>query len=135
MSVDLAATSVASRPEAIRRTVLIVDHRESIRRVLGALLEGEGFHSVTANDADSIIPLALEITPDLVTLDVARLDSIGAAVLRALKAHPILRQIPVVALVGSRATRDLAGQLGAAALLSTPVDLDELLARVKAIAA
>lgn len=130
MNIALAA-AVPRRSEPPPRTVLVVDHRESIRRVLALILEAEGLQSVTTPDAKAAVTLAREIVPDAITLDLGRSDGEGVALLAALKADPLLKHVPLVVLVSCRASRAIAEQHGAQAILNMPVDLDELLARIQ----
>jgi two-component system cell cycle response regulator len=128
-------TAVPGLAELRPRTVLIVDHRESIRRVLSLILEAEGIQSVTTDEAHVAIDLAREILPDAMTLDLGQADGEATALLRTLKADPLLKHVPRVVLVSCRGAREIAEQYGAAAILNTPVDLDELLRRIQVVTA
>ena len=72
--------------------------------------------------------LARELRPSAITLDVLMPGMDGWAVLRALKADPELRDIPVV-LVTISTTASLGFALGAADFLTKPIDRDRAVAR------
>jgi CheY-like chemotaxis protein len=74
--------------------------------------------------------LARELRPDAIALDLIMPEVDGWAVLRALKADPELRDIPVV-LVTVLGDREMGYALGAADYLTKPIDTDAL-ARVLA---
>jgi CheY-like chemotaxis protein len=70
----------------------------------------------------------------LLDLNLPRLN--GRAVLRALRAEPALRLLPVVVLTGSSEPAEItiAYNLGANAVVTKPLDLDEFLAAITSIA-
>lgn len=132
MSVALTAAA-PGLIEPPLRTVLIVDHRESIRRVLTLILEAEGVRGIATPDPALAVTIAREVIPDAVTLDLGRADADDVRVLRSIKADPLLKHVPLVVLVTCRAARAVAEEHGATAILTTPVDLDDLLARIHSV--
>ncbi|MBP6058430.1 MAG: response regulator [Nitrosomonas sp.] len=71
-----------------------------------------------------------ETQPTVILLDLnlPRID--GLTVLRTLKAHPVLRRIPIVALTTSKEDRDMhtAYDLGVNSYIVKPVDFDNFMA-------
>src|SRR5581483_1038356 len=61
--------------------ILVVDDDRSILRLLGRLLEREGFQVLTAHDGEEALTLAEEHHPDLVLSDVSmpKLDGVQLA--------------------------------------------------------
>lgn len=61
--------------------VLIADDNADIQAVLGILLRGAGFQTVTAYDGEEAVSLAAQVQPDLVLMDIVlpRLDGYTAA--------------------------------------------------------
>ena len=124
-----AGTDTASRavPESrSARTILVIDDNREAREILGRFLTRDGFDVVTAGSGDEGLRLAHEIQPAAITLDVLMPEMDGWSVLRALKADPKLRDIPVVMLtMVDDKSRGYA--LGATDYLSKPVDRELLL--------
>jgi PAS domain S-box-containing protein len=92
---------------------------------------------VTALHGASGIALALAEDPDVILLDSVMPDMDGHEVCRRLKADERLRSIPVVfltALRTDRASRIQALESGAEGFLSKPLDEQELVAEVRAMA-
>ena len=107
------------------RTVLVIDDDPEAREILECFLAREGFDVVTADSGDAGLRLAHDIEPAIITLDVLMPEMDGWSVLRALKADPGLRDIPVIMLtMVDDKSRGYA--LGATDYLSKPVDRDLL---------
>ncbi len=112
-------------------TVLVTDDEATSRRIIGAHLAREGYRVVYANSGPEALEAARREQPDAITLDILMPQVDGWSVLRDLKADPGLAHIPVV-LVSMTADRGLGFALGAAAVLSKPVDRAELTAAIQA---
>ncbi len=106
-------------------TVLIVDDDAASRDLLTTNLRREGYRTVQARGGDEALELALKLRPDAITLDVLMPKTDGWAVLGALKAHPELRDIPVI-MVTVAPDRGIGLSLGAAEVMTKPVDRAEL---------
>jgi len=120
-----------SRPSA-RRVVLIVEDDPWIQDITRELLEEEGFEIASATDGESGLKTAERLRPHLILLDISLPRMGGEELLERLRAAPLLRQIPVVAISGrpevlSERIRGLAN--GA---LRKPFDVAELLDMVHA---
>ena len=86
------------------RRVLVVDDHPSFRRCVRALLTSEGFDVVgEAEDGESALALATELSPDLVLLDIQLPDLDGFEVTRRLQANGAS---PAIVLVSSRDAAD-----------------------------
>jgi len=120
-----AAAEPARLPVAGSNTVLIIDDDQSARELLQRLLEKEGFLIYCARDGDEGLQLARKLRPAVITLDVLmpRLD--GWAVLRTLKADPLVADIPVV-LASIIDNKEMGYALGAADYLTKPIDRERL---------
>lgn len=70
-----------------------------------------------------------EPTPFVILLDLKLPKVDGFEVLRALKQHPVLRSIPVVALTTSRSSQDIrtAYELGVNSYIVKPVDFEKFI--------
>ncbi len=115
--------------------ILVVDDDEDIVRVVRINLELEGFQVDTAGDGVAAIERALEQPPDLVLLDIMMPRMDGLTALRRMREHPSLAGTSVVLLTARGLTEDrVTGlELGADDYITKPFDVEELIARVKAV--
>jgi two-component system response regulator MprA len=113
--------------------LLVVDDEPALREALQSSLEFEGYQVVTANDGQAALEELARTPYDAVLLDVMmpRLDGLTACRrLRAAGDH-----VPVLMLTARDAVGDRVSGLDAGAddYLVKPFELDELLARVRAL--
>src|SRR5512140_3208521 len=103
-------------------SVLIIDDEPNIRRMVGALLEAEGFEVRDASDGQSGMLRALEWEPDLVLLDLMMPGTLdGMATLEQLRER--FPELPVVMMSGRAGLADAvkATRLGAVNFLEKPL--------------
>jgi two-component system nitrogen regulation response regulator NtrX len=103
-------------------SVLIIDDEPNIRRMVGALLEAEGYEIRDAVDGQSGIARALEWEPDLVLLDLMMPGTLdGMATLEQLRER--FPELPVVMMSGRAGLADAvkATRLGAVNFLEKPL--------------
>jgi cyclic di-GMP phosphodiesterase len=115
--------------------ILIVDDERSARTALAILLRREGYEVCEANDGPTALAACASFRPDLVLLDILMPGMSGFEVCRRIKATPETRLTPVVLITGLSATEDRIQGInsGADDLLSKPIDINELLARVHSL--
>jgi CheY-like chemotaxis protein len=106
-------------------TVLVVDDDPASRDLLTTNLRREGYRTVQARGGDEALELARKLRPDAITLDVLMPKTDGWAVLKALKGHPELCNIPVI-MVTVAPDRGIGLSLGAAEVMTKPIDRAEL---------
>ena len=106
-------------------TVLVIDDDPEASEIIGRFLAKDGFEVVTADSGSEGLQLAHEIQPAAITLDVLMPEMDGWSVLRALKADPHLRNIPVIMLTMVD-DKSRGYTLGATDYLSKPVDRELL---------
>ncbi|MCG5214206.1 response regulator transcription factor [Streptosporangium sp. KLBMP 9127] len=113
--------------------VLVVDDEPALREALQASLEFEGYSVGLASDGQAALDTLERVPYDVVLLDVMmpRLDGLTAC--RRLRAAG--NQVPVLMLTAREAVGDRVSGLDAGAddYLVKPFELDELLARVRAL--
>jgi CheY-like chemotaxis protein len=127
---------VASRGEAVQsapRTILVVDHRETIRRVLALILEAEGYEVVTTDAASAAVALVFELQPAAVILDLSLTEHSAISALRRLKADKRTQSLPVVLLDSCTAALTNADLALVQAVLTKPLDLDALVLHMAAL--
>jgi two-component system, OmpR family, response regulator MprA len=112
--------------------VLIIEDDEAILRLLRRGLAYEGYQVDTALDGHSGLILARDVHPDLVILDWMLPGMDGLEVCRRLRTGG---NVPILMLTAKDTVQDRVQGLDAGAddYLVKPFDLDELLARVRAL--
>ena len=127
---DAAPSKDTAKLKAIReavpgRTVLVIDDEPEACEIIGRFLQKDGFTVATASSGEEGLRLAHQLQPAAITLDVMMPDMDGWSVLRALKADPVLHEIPVVMLTMVD-DKSKGYSLGATDYLTKPVDRDQL---------
>ena len=125
---------VTTSPERVTPsagTVLVIDDEAAIRDLMQRYLGKEGFRVVAAAGGEEGLRLARELRPDAITLDVMMPGLDGWAVLTALKADPVVADIPVIMLTIVD-DKNLGYALGAADYLTKPIERDRLLTVLRA---
>ncbi|MDE3171049.1 MAG: response regulator [Acidobacteriota bacterium] len=115
--------------------ILIVDDEIAARSGLAILLRREGYEVCEASDGPSALATCASFRPDLVLLDILMPGMNGLEVCRRIKATPESRLTPVVLITGLSATEDRIQGInsGAEDFLSKPIDINELMARVRSL--
>jgi two-component system, OmpR family, response regulator MprA len=113
--------------------VLIADDDRAIREALTRALGLEGYDVVQAVDGNTALSLIESARPDVAILDVMMPNVDGLTVCRVLRAER--NRLPVLMLTARTETPDRVAGLDAGAddYLAKPFDLDELLARLRAL--
>ena len=102
--------------------ILVVDDEESLCDLLGEILSDQ-YEIRKAYDGQQALEVALEKPPDLVITDVMMPRMAGPDLIRALRANPATKNVPIILMsAGSLASPGLAQE--AAAFLSKPFDID-----------
>jgi two-component system, NtrC family, response regulator len=97
-SVELMMTSPETRPSSLQTTLLVVDDDETNRKILSGRLEAEGHKVVVAKNGRRALEMLVAQPFDLVLLDILMPEMDGYQVLKYLKSHQTLRDIPVIVL-------------------------------------
>ena len=114
-------------------SILLVDDDPAIRRTLAVAFRARGFEVHTVGTGrDALKRLHGEAAADLVLLDLGLPDIDGATVLKRLRSHT---QVPVIVLSGRTGSKDKIDALdqGAEDFVTKPFDIEELIARVRAL--
>jgi sigma-B regulation protein RsbU (phosphoserine phosphatase) len=119
------------------RRLLLVEDSTTMRRMIGALLEEEGYEVATAVDGRDGLEKARSITPELILSDYEMPELDGPGFCRELKADPSLRPIPVIMLTTLGATQSKVIGLNAGAddyieKPKSPEHVQEVFARIRA---
>lgn len=113
-------------------TVLVVDDEEQIRRALRMILEAREYHVITAGSGAEALERLLEVTPDLIVLDIMLPDTSGIELCERIRSW---LEVPVLMLSVRSGEKDKISALesGADDYLTKPFSAGELVARVKAL--
>ena len=104
--------------------ILIVDDDVDTLRLVGLMLQRQGYQIVAASNGSQGLEKAFEERPDLILLDVMMPDMDGFEVTRRLRKNPATERIPVIFLTvkGKFEEFDNLKELGALAVLTKPFD-------------
>lgn len=114
------------------KTILIVDDKISLTRMLQDFLGQEGYRTVIADNGRNALYTARHSKPDLILLDLMMPEMDGFAFMETYRQEA---QIPIIVLT-SMLEKDSAIkglELGADDYVTKPFDMDELMARIRAV--
>lgn len=113
-----------------RDQILVVDDDPSIRAMLVDLLLEEGYEVMEARNGAEALALVLRITPCAIILDLNMPVMDGPEFYREIRARGVASPVLIVSAINAvRAAREL----GAAAGLNKPFDLDDVVETVDAL--
>ena len=137
----LAAGSVkvTAAPAAVaeigKTVVMVVDDSLTMRKVLGRLLEREGYEVIVAKDGMEGIQKLQETLPDIILSDIEMPRMDGFEFSRNVRADARTAGIPII-IISSRTAekhQNHAKELGVNAFLGKPVQDDELITQITAL--
>ncbi len=113
--------------------ILAVDDDVELLQLMKEMLEGHGYHVLTAVDGYEAIILANREQPDLILLDVMMPALDGYEACRRIKANPATRDIPVVMLSAKsqQAEQNAGVDAGALDYICKPFTPKDLVAQVR----
>ena len=116
--------------------VLVVDDSQAEVKLMLALLQQGGFHSVGISDPMKIEEVIEEERPNVILLDVVMPQRNGFQVCRELKSQGTYSKIPVILVTSKTAPSDRywGEQQGANGYIAKPFTPDELINEVKRLA-
>ena len=114
------------------KTIMVVDDKSSVRRLLEEYLVEQGFHVVTADNGQNALYTARHVKPDLILLDIMMPQMDGYEFIRRYRKE---RNIPIILLTARLDETDkvLGLELGADDYITKPFGMRELLARIRAV--
>ena len=114
--------------------ILLVEDDPAILEGLSALLNEESYETITADDAEKGLALALKESPDLIVLDIMLPKMNGLDLIQILRNRE-KSNVPVIMLTSRKEEIDkvMGLEFGADDYVTKPFSTRELLARIKAI--
>lgn len=118
-----------------RPRILVADDQVDLLEMLKEALETEGYAVTTVPDGTQALARIREAPPDIAVIDLYMPGKSGFEVCQELKQDPTLQHLPLIifSASNSRDNRIQGLDLGADDFLTKPVDLAELLARIRMI--
>jgi pilus assembly protein CpaE len=115
--------------------ILVVDDDLDTLRLVGMLLQRQGYEIVHANNGHQALAMAQSEKPDLILLDVMMPDMDGIEVTRRLRVNAGTREIPIIMFTAKTQVEDkIQGfEAGADDYLTKPTQPRELFAHIKAV--
>ncbi len=115
--------------------ILIAEDESDIRDLVAFTLKFAGYEVRIAKDGQEALEMAQQEVPDLILMDVRMPRMTGYEACLALKADPVLKQVPVVFLSAKGQDAEIKSGLdaGAEAYLLKPFGLNELTDQIKSI--
>ncbi len=118
------------------KKVLIVDDSLYMRTVIKDALVNAGFDVVgQAANGETAIDMAIELQPDLITLDNILPDMLGLDILNVLKAEEIDSKIVMISAVGQESVVEEGIKRGAAQYIVKPFTSEQLIEIVNKVLA
>lgn len=117
-------------------TLLVVDDTEDNLDLLEFALKKKPIHMLRASSGMECLEIALREQPDIILLDIQMPEMDGFQTMERLRADPRTAKIPVIFLTAARKDPQSIAQgilAGAEEYLTKPIDVDELIARVRSI--
>jgi CheY-like chemotaxis protein len=116
------------RKDAKLSRILVVDDNPINLKLIGEVLEFEGYAVLFAHDAEAAQLIIADLVPDLILMDIALPGMDGLTLTRLLKANERTRATPIVALTAfAMKGDDRKAQLaGCDAYLTKPIDTRKL---------
>jgi DNA-binding response OmpR family regulator len=119
------------------KTILVVDDKASLRKMVADYMTGQGFRVVTATNGQEALFVAREEKPDLILLDIMMPHMDGYEFIRVFsrESSPRESEIPIILLTAKLEESDkvVGLELGADDYVTKPFGMRELLARIRAV--
>ncbi|MBX9610305.1 MAG: response regulator [Burkholderiales bacterium] len=117
------------------KKVLVVDDSKTELMFLTDLLQKNGMSVKTAENAEDAFKRLAEEKPDLILMDVVMPGQNGFQLTRAIARDPLYSDVPIIMCTSKNQETDRVWGMrqGARDYITKPVDVSELMAKIKAL--
>lgn len=117
--------------------VLLVDDDIDTLRLVGLMLQRQGYQIVAANNGPQALSIAEKELPDIILLDIMMPEMDGYEVAKRLRQNPVTNQIPIIIFSAKDQVEDkiMGFEAGADDYLTKPTQPRELFAHIRAVLA
>ena len=116
------------------KEVLIVDDSIYMRSLIKTALSGAGYEVVgEAENGEKAIDLAIDLQPDLITLDNILPDMMGFEILKVIREEGVTSKVIMVSAVGQQTVVNKGIALGASEYLVKPFTEEDLVSVVNKV--
>ena len=122
-------------PGKSNRKILVIEDEPEIVELLREALKEEGLEIHSAGEGKRAVPLAVELRPMLIILDLGLPDISGIDVCHKLKKCKATEDVPVIFLTGRKSESDivLGLEIGGEDYITKPFHSKEVVARIRAV--
>jgi DNA-binding response OmpR family regulator len=116
------------------KTVMIVDDELHMVELEKAILEADGFKTISAYGGEEALKILEKAKPDLVILDMMMPDMSGREVCEKIRKNPKTKKLKVVFVTVARFSeigKDLLKNMNVLDYINKPFDNDDFLERIK----
>lgn len=117
-----------------KKLIMVVDDEESLRELVKAVLEQEGFEVIAVSNGQECLDKLKEIKPDLILLDMMMPGMSGRETCERIRQNPHTKDLKVIFLTVARFSevgKDILSKMGVLDYITKPFDNDDLVRRVK----
>ncbi|WP_427963642.1 response regulator [Altererythrobacter sp.] len=113
--------------------ICVCDDDQPLREMVVEYLGKNGFETIEAQDGESLRAQLADCSPDVILLDINMPGEDGLSVLRSLQGDEGGPRVIMLTAAGETVDRIVGLEMGADDYLPKPVDLRELVARIRAV--
>jgi two-component system, chemotaxis family, chemotaxis protein CheY len=128
-------THVSKYKTIMKKKVLVVDDSLYMRTLIKDALSDAGFEVIgMAATGEAAIDMALELQPDIITLDNILPDMLGIDILKVFREEDMQSKVVMISAVGQQSVVNEGLGLGASDYIVKPFTAEQLVAAIRKIA-
>ena len=119
---------------AKKKIIMIVDDEPHLVELVKAIVEGEGFDTITANSGEECLEKLHDVKPDLVLLDMMMPGMSGREVCEKIRENPYTKNLKVIFVTVARFSevgRNILKNLKVVDYITKPFENEDLIWRIK----